>query len=191
MTNSADTPTGVPITGPKPAFAWLMPLLVLPGMLLLTVQAQVASRSLRPDAVGRNGMVATANPLATLAGQKMLVEGGNAFDAIVAAAAALNAAEPYMSGTGGVGYMLVYSARENRVRWRDEMRSVPAQNILMETRVPQAVRDQLSSMGFRLNTSIGEWSMSVGGVQAIIINRESGWIHGGADPRRNGYAMGW
>lgn len=78
--------------------------------------AQVDSESLRPAAVGKNGVVATANPLASLAGQKMLVQGGNAFDAIVAAAAALNAAEPYMSGTAGVGYMLIYSAEEDRVR---------------------------------------------------------------------------
>src|SRR5438270_288274 len=43
---------------------------------------------LRPVALGRYGMVATANPLATLAGVKMLARGGNAVDAIAAAAAA-------------------------------------------------------------------------------------------------------
>jgi gamma-glutamyltranspeptidase/glutathione hydrolase len=82
----------------------------------LQVHAQAAKDNLRPAALGKNGMIATANPLATLAGQKILVKGGNAIDAIVAAAASLNAAEPYMSGTAGVGYMLFYSAKENRVR---------------------------------------------------------------------------
>jgi len=82
----------------------------------LQVYAQAAKDNLRPAALGKNGMIATANPLATLAGQKILVKGGNAIDAIVAAAASLNAAEPYMSGTAGVGYMLFYSAKENRVR---------------------------------------------------------------------------
>jgi len=82
----------------------------------LQVLAQAAKDNLRPAALGKKGMIATANPLATLAGQKILVKGGNAIDAIVAAAASLNAAEPYMSGTGGVGYMLFYSAKENRVR---------------------------------------------------------------------------
>jgi gamma-glutamyltranspeptidase/glutathione hydrolase len=82
----------------------------------LQVYAQAAKDNLRPAALGKNGMIATANPLATLAGQKILVNGGNAIDAIVAAAASLNAAEPYMSGTAGVGYMLFYSAKENRVR---------------------------------------------------------------------------
>lgn len=78
--------------------------------------AQAAKKNLRPAAVGKLGMVATANPLATLAGQKALEKGGNAIDAIVAAAASLNAVEPYMSGTAGVGYMLFYSAEEDRVR---------------------------------------------------------------------------
>jgi gamma-glutamyltranspeptidase / glutathione hydrolase len=82
----------------------------------LTGYAQAEKENLRPAALGKSGMVATANPLATLAGQKILVEGGNAIDAIVAAAASLNAVEPYMSGTAGVGYMLFYSAKEKRVR---------------------------------------------------------------------------
>ena len=42
---------------------------------------------LRPVALGRRGMVATANPLATLAGLRMFARGGNAVDALVAAAA--------------------------------------------------------------------------------------------------------
>ena len=93
-----------------------MGILMLTLAIQLNVSAQAAKDNLRPAALGKNGMIATANPLATLAGQKILVKGGNAIDAIVAAAASLNAAEPYMSGTAGVGYMLFYSAKENRVR---------------------------------------------------------------------------
>lgn len=78
--------------------------------------AQAAKENLRPAAVGKKGMIATAHPLASLAGQKILAEGGNAIDAIVAAAASLNAVEPFMSGTGGVGYMLFYSAKEKKTR---------------------------------------------------------------------------
>jgi gamma-glutamyltranspeptidase/glutathione hydrolase len=80
------------------------------------VQAQAAKDNLRPAAYGKEGMIATANPLASLAGQRILAKGGNAIDAIVAAAASLNATEPFMSGTGGVGYMLFYSAKENKVK---------------------------------------------------------------------------
>lgn len=80
------------------------------------VNAQAAKENLRPASLGKKGMITTANPLASLAGQKILIKGGNAIDAIVAAAASLNAVEPYMSGTAGVGYMLYYSAKENKVR---------------------------------------------------------------------------
>lgn len=78
--------------------------------------AQVAKHNLRPASMGKQGMVASANPLASLAGQKILIKGGNAIDAIVATAASLNAVEPYMSGTAGVGYMLFYSAKDKKVR---------------------------------------------------------------------------
>ena len=70
----------------------------------------------RPVAVGTNGMVASAHQLATLSGLRMLMEGGNAFDAAVATAATLNVAEPYMSGVGGIGLALAYVAKEDRVR---------------------------------------------------------------------------
>lgn len=70
----------------------------------------------RPAAMGVNGMVTSAHPLASLAGQRMLMEGGNAFDAAVATAATLNVVEPYMSGAGGVGVALAHIGAEGRIR---------------------------------------------------------------------------
>src|SRR5579862_8210228 len=58
---------------------------------------------LRPVVYGQRGVVATANPLATMAGVRMLAQGGNAVDAVVAAAASLGVVEPYMSGLAGCG----------------------------------------------------------------------------------------
>src|SRR5947209_9905947 len=68
----------------------------------------------RPVVMGRRGACASAHYLATLAGQRMLMQGGNAIDAAVATAAALNVVEPYMSGAAGCGYMFVYHAKSGK-----------------------------------------------------------------------------
>jgi gamma-glutamyltranspeptidase/glutathione hydrolase len=76
---------------------------------------------------GRNGVVASADEQASLAGIRIMMKGGNAIDAIVATAAALNVAEPYMSGMGGFGgYMMIYSARDKKVMALDMMGLSPA-----------------------------------------------------------------
>ena len=66
--------------------------------------------SRRSTAYGPNGAVATSQPLAAEAGLETLRTGGNAFDAAVATAAALNVTEPTMTGLGGDVFMLYHSA---------------------------------------------------------------------------------
>lgn len=71
--------------------------------------------SRRSPVMGRGGMVASSQPLATAAGLEILAQGGNAADAAVAVAAALNVTEPTSTGIGGDMFALFYEAKTGQV----------------------------------------------------------------------------
>ncbi len=109
----------------------------------------------RPVVMGVSGMVASANPLSTMAGAAVLREGGNAFDAAVAVASTLGVVEPYMSGVGGIGVALAYVAAEDRVRALD-----------FSGRAPLAARAE----------ELTQDSKDIGPRSALVPGNVAGWL---------------
>ena len=61
---------------------------------------------------------------------------------------------------------------------------------MAEGRIPADVIAGLNARG-HLMERIPDFSMAVGGAQGILIDPDNGSFSGGADPRRDGYALGW
>ncbi len=113
------------------------------------------SAAQRSVVMGTEGMVASSQQLATLAGYKILQNGGNAVDAAVAVVSTLNVVEPFSVGIGGDAFALIYLANEDKligmngsgrapyradIKWFNEkgMDEVPERGILPVT-VPGAL----------------------------------------------------
>jgi gamma-glutamyltranspeptidase/glutathione hydrolase len=71
--------------------------------------------SQRSPVYGSRGMVASSQPLASEAGMRILQRGGNAADAAVATAAALNVTEPCSTGLGGDCFCLFFNNQNKKV----------------------------------------------------------------------------
>ena len=81
----------------------------------------------RPFVGGTQAMVAANHPQAAAVGLQVLAAGGNAVDAAVATAAALGVVEPYLSGAGGDGFMLIYEAATGEVHLLNFTGRAPAE----------------------------------------------------------------
>ncbi len=89
--------------------------------------------------IGVRGMVAASQPLAVAAGLEILAQGGNAADAAVATAAALNVTEPTSTGIGGDCFALYFNAADRQVSGLNGSGRAPAGLTL----------DRLEREGFR------------------------------------------
>src|SRR6187551_140685 len=76
---------------------------------------QPAGSALRPAVIGPSGGVSTGHPLTTAAAFGILLKGGNAFDAGVAALIAGGVLEQDLYSLGGEALVLVYPKKEGKV----------------------------------------------------------------------------
>lgn len=111
------------------------------------------------DVFAKNGMVSAANELASKAGVEILKKGGNAVDAAVATALALNVVEFNASGIGGGGFMTIRFAKTGEVVALDYREMAPA----------SATKDMFASEQSKKD----KWSLDGGKAVAV-----PGWITG-------------
>jgi gamma-glutamyltranspeptidase/glutathione hydrolase len=86
---------------------------------------QAAEPVTTPTAVGEGGAAATVDVLGTKAAIDTLKHGGNAVDAAVAAAGVLGVTDPFSSGIGGGGFMVIRD-RHGRITTIDGRETAPA-----------------------------------------------------------------
>jgi gamma-glutamyltranspeptidase / glutathione hydrolase len=82
--------------------------------------------SRRTPVYANRGMVASSQASASQAGLGILMQGGNAADAAVAMAAALNVAEPTSTGIGGDAFALFYEAKSGGITAMNASGRAPA-----------------------------------------------------------------
>lgn len=80
----------------------------------------------KPAVRSRGGIVVSHNRVASEIGARVLAAGGHAIDAAVAASFAIGVLEPWMSGIGGTGLMLVRDAAKDAVTAYDFGARAPA-----------------------------------------------------------------
>ena len=82
----------------------------------MTQQQNASWQITKPATRSRKGIVASQSRVAAQVGADVMAQGGNAVDAAIATSFALGAAEPWMSGMGGGGFMVVRMAGEKTAK---------------------------------------------------------------------------
>jgi gamma-glutamyltranspeptidase/glutathione hydrolase len=122
----------------------------------------------QPLATGTGGAVATVDLDASSAALGVLRRGGNAVDAAVAAAATLGVTEPYSTGIGGGGFMVVWLARQGRAVTIDGRETAPAafrQDSFIDPATGQPIpfpERVTSGLGVGVPGTLRTWQRAVG-----------------------------
>jgi gamma-glutamyltranspeptidase / glutathione hydrolase len=109
------------------------------GMVAAGANGQNRSQA-RSMVISRNGIVAAESPLAAQAGVRILEQGGNAVDAIIATNAMMGVVEPMMNGMGGDLFAIVYDAKANRLYGLNASGWAP-QALTIESLEKQGIRE--------------------------------------------------
>ena len=80
----------------------------------------------RPEVPGVYGLVTAGHPLASMAGIRILMDGGNAMDASVAVLAVLHVVRPQMSGAAGNGFLTYFDRASGTVHSLSATGAAPA-----------------------------------------------------------------
>ena len=119
----------------------------LAAALILGAATAAAAAPKVEDGYAAHGMVAAAHELASKAGVEIMKKGGNAIDAAVATALALNVVEFNANGIGGGGFTTFYSAKTKEVICIDYREQAPASATKDMFASEQAKKEEWSAYG--------------------------------------------
>jgi gamma-glutamyltranspeptidase/glutathione hydrolase len=111
------------------------------------------TKAARPVIMSQHGMVSSGHALASLAGVKVLQEGGNAVDAVLAAAFVSAVVKPETSGPGGDLFALVFMKKTGKVEALNSSGPAPA----------KATIDYFQNRGLKAVPQFGPLSIAVPG----------------------------
>ncbi len=93
-----------------------------------------------------NGIVSSQNWIASAIGADVMARGGNAIDAAVACAFALNIVEPWMCGLGGSGYILIWLEKTKTIKAIDFQGVLPEKISIEDYKIDPTIPNSI--MGF-------------------------------------------
>ena len=139
----------------------------------------------------RKAMVNCSVPQASAAGLQVMLKGGNAFDAAVAAAAALTVAEPTANGIGADAFCIAWNAREQRLVGLNSSgpapRGISIDKLREDGNVDHGHMPVLGWCPVTVSGAPGAWAAINGRYGRLSLSED---LAPAVDYARNGYAVG-